>query len=156
VTTRPVRSGDEPFLLRVYTSSRADELAQTGWTEEQKQAFIEMQFHAQWQDYSNRFPDAEQSIVLHEGNPAGRIWINRSNEEIRLLDIILLPEFRNSGTGTLLLQKLQNEARISSKKLHHAVYKDNIDALRFYKRLGFTIVEDYDTYCVMEWSSNTR
>jgi ribosomal protein S18 acetylase RimI-like enzyme len=142
--------------MRVYTSSRADELAQTGWTEEQKQAFIEMQFHAQWQDYSNRFPDAEQSIVLHGETPAGRIWINRSNEEIRLLDITLLPEFRNSGTGTLLLQKLQDEARISSKKLHHAVYKDNIDALRFYERLGFSIVEDYETYCIMEWISTTR
>ena len=156
VTIRPVQSGDESFLLRVYASSRAEELALTGWTEAEKQTFIEMQFAAQWQDYSNRFPDAEQSIVLHEGIPAGRIWVNRGDEEIRLLDIALLPEFWNSGTGTILLQQLQGEASALAKPLRHTVYKDNVDALRFYKRLGFAIVEDYATYCLMEWISNTR
>ena len=73
VTLKPVRSDDESFLLRVYASSRADELAQTQWTEEQKQAFTEMQFVAQWQDYVKRFPDSEQSVVFTGGIPAGRI-----------------------------------------------------------------------------------
>jgi ribosomal protein S18 acetylase RimI-like enzyme len=156
VTIRPVQSIDKSFLLRVYASSRAEELVQTGWTETEKQSFLEMQFLAQWQDYSNRFPDAEQSIVLHEGNPAGRIWVNRSNEEIRLLDIALLPEFRNSGIGAVLLQRLQDEARALVIPLRHAVYKDNLSAVRFYQSLGFTIIEDLATYYIMEWiSSNT-
>jgi ribosomal protein S18 acetylase RimI-like enzyme len=133
-----------------------EELEITGWTDEQKNAFLEMQFTAQWRDYSQRFPCAEQSIVLDNGTPAGRIWINRSDEDIRLLDIILLPKYQNTGTGTVLLHQLQDEARASGKKLHHAVHKDNVNALRFYERLGFTIVEDYDTYCVMEWTSNTN
>ena len=115
-----------------------------------------MQFTAQWQDYWNRFPNSEQAVVLYEGTPMGRIWVNRNNEEIRLLDITLLPEFRNSGTGTVLLRQLREESKALAKPIRHAVYKDNIDALRFYKRLGFTIIEDHDTYCVMEWSSNTR
>jgi ribosomal protein S18 acetylase RimI-like enzyme len=153
ITIRPVQIGDESFLLRVYASSRAEELRQTGWTEAEKQTFVEMQFAAQIQDYSIRFPDSEQSIVLNNGTPAGRLWINRSKEEIRLLDITMLPEFRNTGIGTILLQHLQEEAKASARPLHHAVYKDNIDALRFYERLGFTIIEDYDTYCLMEWTN---
>jgi GNAT superfamily N-acetyltransferase len=156
VTIRPVQSDDESFLRRVYASSRAEELAQTGWSEEEKQSFLQLQFTAQWQDYSNRFPDAEQSIVLHEGNPAGRIWVNRSNEEVRLLDITLLPEFRNSGIGAVLLQRLQDEARALVIPLRHAVYKDNLSAVRFYQNLGFAIIEDLVTYYIMEWtSSNT-
>jgi ribosomal protein S18 acetylase RimI-like enzyme len=152
VTIRPVQSSDESFLLRVYASSRAEELALTGWTEAEKQSFLKMQFLAQWQDYSNRFPDAEQSIVLHEGNPAGRIWVNQSNEEIRLLDITLLPEFRNSGIGAVLLQRLQDEARTLVKPLRHAVYKDNLGAIRFYRSLGFTVINDLPTYYIMEWT----
>jgi ribosomal protein S18 acetylase RimI-like enzyme len=156
VTIRPVQSSDESFLRRVYASSRAEELAQTGWSEEEKQSFLQLQFTAQWQDYSNRFPDAEQSIVLYEGNPTGRIWVNRSNEEIRLLDITLLPEFRNSGIGAVLLQRLQDEARALVIPLRHAVYKDNLIAIHFYQNLGFTIIEDLATYYIMEWtSSNT-
>jgi GNAT superfamily N-acetyltransferase len=156
VTIRPVQVIDESFLQRVYASSRAEELAQTGWTEEEKQSFLQLQFTAQWQDYSNRFPDAEQSIVLHEGNPAGRIWVNRSNEEVRLLDITLLPEFRNSGIGAVLLQRLQDEARALGIPLRHAVYKDNLSAIHFYQNLGFAIIEDLTTYYIMEWTnSNT-
>jgi len=153
ITIRPVQSGDESFLLRVYASSRAEELRQTGWTEAEKQTFVKMQFASQIQDYSIRFPDSEQSIVLNNGMPAGRLWINRGKEEIRLLDIALLPEFRNTGIGTILLQQLQEEAKASARPLHHAVYKDNTDALRFYERLGFNIIEDYDTYCLMEWTN---
>ena len=153
ITIRPVQIGDESFLLRVYASSRAEELRQTGWTDAEKQTFVEMQFAAQIQDYSIRFPDSEQSIVLISETPAGRLWINRSDEEIRLLDIALLPEFRNTGIGTILLRHLQEEAKTSARPIHHAVYKDNMDALRFYERLGFNIIENYDTYCLMEWSN---
>lgn len=153
ITIRPVQIGDESFLLRVYASSRAEELRQTGWTDAEKQTFVEMQFAAQIQDYSIRFPDSEQSIVLISETPAGRLWINRSDEEIRLLDIVLLPEFRNTGIGTILLRHLQEEAKTSARPIHHAVYKDNMDALRFYERLGFNIIEDYDTYCLMEWTN---
>ncbi|MFC2015150.1 GNAT family N-acetyltransferase [Chloroflexota bacterium] len=128
----------------------------TGWTDEQKQAFLEMQFTAQRQAYSQRFPGAEQSIILDNGTPAGRLWVNRNDTDIRLLDITLLPESQNVGTGTVLLCQLQDEVRASGKKLHHAVYKDNVNALRFYHRLGFAVVEDYDTYCVMEWISSAR
>ena len=152
ITLRPVQDGDEKLLFRIYASSRTEELEKTGWTNEQKQAFLEMQNAAQQQDYKRRFPGAEHSIVIYNDIPAGRLWVNRSNTDIRLLDITLLPEYRSSGIGTILLHGLQNEARISKKKLHHAVYKDNINALRFYQRLGFIIAENYDTYFVMEWT----
>jgi len=94
-------------------------------------------------------------MVPDKGTPAGRLWVNCSDTNIRLLDLTLLPEYEHASTGTVLLRQFQDEARASGRKLHHAVYKDNVNALCFYQRLEFTIVEDYDTYCVMEWTGTT-
>ena len=156
ITLRSIQQGDESLLFLIYASSRSEEMRITDWTDEQKRTFLEMQFTAQRQDYSQRFPDAEQSIILDNETPVGRLWVNRNEAEIRLLDIILLPEQQNTGTGTILLHQLQNEAGNTGKKLRHAVFKDNVNAIRFYQRLGFLIVEEHDMYYVMEWTNNIQ
>ncbi len=151
VALRPVGQDDREFLFQVYAGTRADEIAQTGWSDEEKRAFLEMQFTAQHADYTKRFPDSEHTIVLVDGEAVGRVWVARWDEEIRLLDIALLPERRNAGTGKTLLERLQTEAAQAGLPLRHSVYKMNEGALRFYERLGFAVIEDFDTYVLMEW-----
>ncbi|MDQ3805151.1 MAG: GNAT family N-acetyltransferase [Acidobacteriota bacterium] len=149
---RPVAPADEEFLLGVYLSTRADELAQVAWAEGQREAFVRWQFDLQRREYEARFPDAEYSVILVDGRPAGRIWVGRDPEQIRLLDIALLPEFQNRGAGTLLLGRLMDEAARTGKALRHMVFVLNNDAHRFYERLGFAVIEEFDgAYKHMEW-----
>ncbi len=149
---RPVTPADEDFLLAVYFSTRADELAQVEWAEGQEEAFVRWQFETQRREYEARFPDAEYSVVVIDGRPAGRVWVGRDAEQIRLLDIALLPEFQNRGAGTLLLRRLMDVARREGKALRHMVFVLNNDAHRFYERLGFVVIEDFDgAYKHMEW-----
>lgn len=143
-------AADRDFLLRVYAGTR-DDVAAVPWPEERRREFLEMQFAAQAADYETRFPAAEHSIVLVGGVPHGRIWIDRNDAEIRLLDVALLPERRNRGTGQVLLKRLIAEAQEAGKPLRHSVYKSNVDAIRFYERLGFEVVEDFEMYVLMEW-----
>ncbi|MFC1933408.1 GNAT family N-acetyltransferase, partial [Chloroflexota bacterium] len=75
ITVRPAQPEDMDFLFEVYASTRSDELARTDWSDEQKQHFLAMQFTAQRRDYSQRFPGAEQSIILDNGTPAGSLWV---------------------------------------------------------------------------------
>ncbi|MEP6911720.1 MAG: GNAT family N-acetyltransferase, partial [bacterium] len=103
VTLRTVTSEDDEFLLAVYHSTRADELGQVEWEEGQKEIFIRWQFDLQRREYDARFPDARYQIILIDGDPAGRIWVGEDEEQIRLLDIALLPQFQKRGAGTLLL-----------------------------------------------------
>jgi len=147
---RPVTPDDDPFLLSVYTSTRADELAQVEWQPGQKEAFVKWQFDMQRREYDARFPHAEYNIIEIDGKPAGRIWIGRSEEEIRLLDIALLPEFQNRGAGTILLNLLIDEAKGTGKRLRHMVFVLNNNADRFYLRLGFVEIEDIGGYKHME------
>jgi len=156
LTLRPVTPDDDAFLLSIYGSTRAAELDQAPWEEGQREAFLKWQFDLQRREYDARFPDAEYNVILIDGEPAGRIWIGRREEEIRLLDIAILTAFQNRGAGTILLRKLMDEAMVTGRRLRHMVFVLNNDAHRFYERLGFVVIEDLGGYKHMEWKGGSQ
>lgn len=147
---RPVTEDDRAFLRAVYGSTRTEELALTNWSEEMKSAFIDQQFTAQDRHYREHYTTAEFQVIEWKGIPVGRLYVERWDREIRIMDIALLPEHRNSGIGTYLLQKLQKEAEASGKFLSIHVEKFN-PAMRLYERLGFKPVEDKGVYLLLQW-----
>lgn len=151
ITRRPARPGDRAFLLAVYSSTRERELALVPWSDEQKRAFCEMQFNAQDLDYHRNYPDATYEVIVVNGQPAGRLYVGRWPDEIRIVDITLMAQFRGQGIGTRLLQELQAEAATAKKLLRIHVEREN-PALRLYQRLGFHLLEEKDVYLFLEWS----
>jgi GNAT superfamily N-acetyltransferase len=138
------------FLLRLYWTTRADEMAMVmDWTDEQKDAFVRMQFQAQHAWYQEHYGDAQFDLVLVEGIPAGRLYVHRRATEIRLVDISLLPEYRNRGAGTALLRELFAESAESGKPLTIHVEKYN-PAMRLYERLGFIPIADRGVYLLLQ------
>jgi len=151
ITLRTVSAADDEFLLSVYHSTREEELAQATWEPGQKEFFVRWQFELQRREYDSRFPSAEYDVILIDDKSAGRIWIGTDDDEIRLLDIALLPEFQNQGVGTFLLSLLIEEATRANKRLRHMVFVHNNEAHRFYERLGFIVIEDLGAYKHMEF-----
>jgi len=151
VTLRPVTPEDDEFLLAVYASTRAEELAQVDWEPGQKEIFVAWQFGLQRQEYDARYPTARYQVILVNDQPAGRIWVGEDDTQIRLLDIGLLKDFQNRGVGTFLLKQLIAEAAVKNKLLRHMVFVLNDNATRFYERLGFVEIEDLGGYKHMEW-----
>jgi GNAT superfamily N-acetyltransferase len=152
VTLRPVEPGDDDLLLGLFASTRADEMTLTGWDQAQIDAFLRMQWEAQRADYTSRHPDADHHVVLAEGAAVGRFWVDRGADEIRVLDIVLVDTHRGRGIGTALLRGLQDEASRRGVGLGHAVVKENAGAIRFYERLGFTVLPDeHPTHLFMRW-----
>lgn len=154
VTLQSIKPGDEPFLYRVYAGTRQEELAPVPWTEAQKEAFLRMQFAAQHQHYQEHYQDATFSVILSDGLPAGRLYVARWPEEIRIVDIALLPEHRNAGIGTSLLEALISESECAGKPLSVHVERFN-PALRLYERLGFEKVADKGVYFLMVRQTGT-
>ena len=151
VTLRPITEEDLEFLLRLYATTRADEMAMvTDWTDEQKEWFVRMQFQAQHAWYQEHYGDAQFDLVLIDGVPAGRLYVHRRPTEIRLVDISLMPELRGGGIGSALLRELMAEAEAAGKPLTIHVEKYN-PAMRLYLRLGFKPIEDRGPYDLMEW-----
>lgn len=150
VRLRPLSDADMPFLERVYASTRMEELAATGWNDEQKAEFCRMQFNAQHAHYQKHYSSAAFSVIERCGEPVGRLYVDRWTREIRIVDIAILPEYRGSGIGTQLLKELQREAQEAAKCLSIHVERFN-PALRLYERLGFRVKEDKGVYLLMEW-----
>jgi ribosomal protein S18 acetylase RimI-like enzyme len=148
---RPAIEGDREFLFRVYASTRAEELAPVPWTGEQKDAFLRMQFSCQDTYYRDNFPRAEFSVIEHGGEPAGRLYLDRGRDEIRVVDIALLPEHRRAGIGTELRRRILAEAAASARPVRIHVERFN-PALALYERLGFRRVGDTGVYFFMEWT----
>jgi ribosomal protein S18 acetylase RimI-like enzyme len=149
IELRPIEPSDEEFLYRVYASTRQEELAQTAWPKEQRAAFLRMQFDAQSRYYREHYSEASFDVILSDGYPIGRLYVARWPEEIRIVDVALLPENRNSGIGTTLLQDLISESEESGKPLSIHVERFN-PALRLYERLGFREKLDKGVYLLME------
>lgn len=147
---RAANPSDEAFLRDVYASTRAEELMQVPWTDEQKRAFTDMQFTAQDTYYREHYPTAEFLVIEQYGTPIGRLYVDRWENEIRILDIALLPQFRGAGIGTKLLVELREEARGAGKVLTIHVEKFN-PALHLYERLGFKQKQDKGIHLLMEW-----
>ena len=137
---------DEPFLLEVYASTRIEELEGFGWSDDQKQAFIKMQFAARERSY----PRADNRIILLNGRPIGRMMVDRGDEAILLRDIALLTEYRNAGIGSRLLTELMKEATLAGKPIQLHVVSTN-PALRLYERLGFRSSGAGGVYLEMKW-----
>lgn len=153
ITLRPVRPADEDFLCRVYGSTRAQELAMTAWSEEQRAAFIRFQFTAQQQHYQTEYPQAEHSIILLGDQPIGRLYVDRRADEIRILDIILLAQYRGQGLGAPLLRALLDEAAQAGKSV--GIQLDSYDQSQpIFERLGFkpTVTTGFHTSYV--WQPN--
>ena len=153
---RPVRwPEDEPFLESVYASTRAMEMAMVPWSAEQKAAFCRMQFVAQHTDYRRNYPAAAWDIIERGGAAIGRLYVDRGESAIHILDITLLPEHRGAGIGMRLLRTLQEEASAADKTLGIHVEKFN-PARRLYERLGFRTKEDKGVYLLMEWRGSAE
>ena len=151
IQLRPIRPEDQPFLHQVYASTRAEELAQVDWDDEQKNNFLAMQFNAQHSHYMEHFPDASFQVILREEVPVGRLYVDRRSDEIRVIDIALLPDFQREGIGSGLLKTLLAEAGNSCLPVRIHVERNN-PAMSLYDRLGFRQIEDQGVYLLMEWT----
>jgi ribosomal protein S18 acetylase RimI-like enzyme len=150
LSLRPATAGDRDLLRDVYASTRADELDQVAWPPGQREAFVQMQFEAQDREYRGHNPQGDFDVIEVGGVAAGRLYVDRRPDEIRIVDIALLPQFRGGGVGSRLLQRLMDEAAESGRKVSIHVEIHN-RAARLYSRLGFGTVSERGVYRLMEW-----
>lgn len=155
VTVRETTPEDMSFLAQVYRSTREQEMARTQWGEEEKHAFISMQFLAQHQHYQKHYPDALWLIITRSGEAIGRLYLERWQSEHRIIDIALLPAYRRTGIGGAILRDLMDEASAAQKTVGIHVEKAN-PAMALYHRLGFVTIEDKGVYDLLRWSSGAQ
>lgn len=143
---------DLPFLERLYASVRGAELEAAGWPEEVRRTFLASQFAFQTRHYADAYTGADFGIIVHDGEPVGRLYLFRSAEDVRVIDISLLPEWRGGGLGTALLRAVQAEAAAEGKMVSLHVDMTN-PAQNLYRRLGFVEAGTHGPSWRMVWRS---
>lgn len=150
LSCRAMTDGDLPFVARLYASTRAEELAATGWPEEMRALFLDQQHRAQHLHYRAAWPDGEWLILERGGASIGRLYLGEEEASVRLIDISLVAGAQGEGLGGAILADLQRHAAARGKTVVLHVDKGN-RARRLYARLGFAAAEDMGAYERMVW-----
>jgi ribosomal protein S18 acetylase RimI-like enzyme len=141
---------DDCFLFEVYMSTRVEEFTSLGWDEDQLASFLRMQYEMQKRSYHNQYPNSNYELVVWEGVRVGRIMFEETEQAWMLVDIALLPIYRNKGIGTQLIVRLQQNAALTNKPIRLFVLAGN-PVQELYKRLGFHVTGQQSPYIAMEW-----
>lgn len=145
IAYRTMTDDDLPFVAALYATTRAEEVAATGWPAAMQAAFLDQQHRAQHRHYRATHPQGEWLLIERAGEPIGRLYLAEEMGQLLVVDISLLPAARGSGLGTAILKDvLAGETRPVA--LH--VQRTN-PARRLYERLGFELVEEQAIYLKM-------
>lgn len=146
---RLVTENDLELLYRIYGSTRADEMAVTGWSEPDIENFLRMQFELQHTQYMKNYKNPCFEIILFKEEPVGRLYVERGKKEMRIIDIALLPHACRRGIGSKIISELIDEANKTRVILSLSVEYNN-PVLGFYERLGFEQMDQGGVYLLME------
>jgi ribosomal protein S18 acetylase RimI-like enzyme len=147
---RPETTEDDEFLLALYASTRAAEMALTNWTADQKHEFVRWQFELQRRHYRLHYADAAFDVLTLDDLPVGRRYALFRPNEIRLMEITIDPKCRGRGIGTRVVRNLLDDAQRLNVSVTLHVEPDN-PALRLYQHLGFAVVEQRGVNLFLEW-----
>ena len=151
----PVTHQDTPFLFALYTETRANELKFAPWDEEQKTAFLQQQFQLQHHHYTTNYQNACFQIIKSDEIPIGRLYVAELADEIRIIDITILTEFRGKRIGTGLIEEILHDANEKNKVVQ--IYLETINqSANLFARLGFVPVTDDGVYQLWRKSAHSK
>jgi ribosomal protein S18 acetylase RimI-like enzyme len=138
---RPAQPEDDEFLFRLFAESQ-EQLSGLRSNEALWRSLVEMQYRGRKITYAARYPAAEDSILLDEdGQPAGRLLLDRRPDRWRIVDIAVLAARRGQGLRTKVVRQCQQRAAAAGARLELQVRPDN-PARRLYERLGFRVAHE--------------
>ncbi len=143
----PITRSDEPFLSALYATTRAAEMAIVPWNNEQKAAFLQSQFLAQHQHYISKYPQGKFQTIVLDSQQIGRLYVNESENEICIIDLTILPEFRNQGFGTKIISDILQAAEKPVQ-----IYLESFNqSINLFKRFGFQVIADEGLYQLWQY-----
>ncbi|MGM9426707.1 GNAT family N-acetyltransferase [Hydrogenophaga sp. MI9] len=156
VRLRPLALEDVPWLLRLYESTREEEMAQVPWPESTRRMFLEQQFGLQHRHYVVHCQSTQfLAIESGAGETVGNFYLQRIPAEHRIVHISLFPVWRSQGIGSALIRQCQQDAAREGLDLVLHVLQTNPSARRLYERMGFRAEGDEGAHTAMRWSARS-
>lgn len=124
----------------------------TGWPLDQVEALLHDQSRLQQASYREHYPQGRFDVVALDGQPVGRLYHAwrppQLGDEVRVIDIALLPAWRGAGLGTRLMHALLASA--AAERLPVSLHVETANPVqRLYARLGFVKIGSSGIYDLM-------
>jgi ribosomal protein S18 acetylase RimI-like enzyme len=143
LSLRPVDTGDEALLLRIFAESHCAGFELLGLEPAALAGLVGMQFEARRAQY-RMYPGAAEYLICRgigtadtAAIPVGTCWLSDSAEQLRVLDIAVLTEHRRRGVARAVLTELCARASAAGKPVGLSVWHENAPARELYRALGF-------------------
>ena len=152
IRLRHATPADREFLRTMFIDLRSGEWAVAGLDRSTLLPLLSMQFDAQERDYKASCPRAHCLVVEDDAHalPVGRLWVDRSPDGLRILDISVRPEAQGRGIGSWCLRHVLDQATAMACDVSLSVASSN-RARRLYERLGFTVTAERPPCLEMAW-----
>jgi ribosomal protein S18 acetylase RimI-like enzyme len=137
---RPADSSDARLLQRIFAESHCAGFELLGLEPAALAGLIGMQFQARQAQYRTGPGGTEYLIVRGSGSDAevlGSCWLSEAAEQLRVLDIAVLVQYRRRGVARAVLTALRDRAAAAGKPVALSVWHDNGPARELYRVLGF-------------------
>lgn len=87
-------------------------------------------------------------LIIIDNKRIGCLLLKEKEDGVLLDEIYLEDDFRNKGIGTSIISNVLENSNI----VYLWVYKDNIKAVKLYKRLLFNVIDETNTRYYMKYS----
>jgi len=88
------------------------------------------------------------SNIVVDNKIVGCLLLTPKDDGILLDEIYLEEEYRNKGIGTNIIKEVISNNDI----IYLWVYKENVQAISLYKKLGFNVIEETESRYYMKYS----
>jgi ribosomal protein S18 acetylase RimI-like enzyme len=147
---REAAESDEEFLAALYFSSRED-LHQIPADGAMLAQLIATQRTMQQTGFRRNYPDATYWILEQECRPIGRVVVDATPPELRLVDLAIVPQARRMGAAKAVLHSLQEAAFAQGLTMSLGVAKSNEAARTLYRSMGFTLQSEDAVFEQLAW-----
>lgn len=148
---RACTEADDAFVYDVFSTTWESEVAALP-NQNLAQHVLRIQHIAQERRFASQYPALQRYIVVQDGEPAGRLYVHESASLLEVVDLTLMPRFRDHGIGTGIFHQLFEHATSEGQTIALRVERRNERATMLYSQLGFDLVsvDDLDNY--FEWT----
>ncbi|MAZ26703.1 MAG: hypothetical protein CL868_06450 [Cytophagaceae bacterium] len=100
--------------------------------------------------HRQKFDASETKIIEYGGKEVGLLIVKEFKDEIYLQSILIEKKFQNVGIGKIIMQGIITRANYLNRPIRLQVFKINVNAQRFYKRLGFMKISEMENHIGMK------